>query len=401
MEESRNISRFQTFSVLALAISWVFEIAVIGPILGELSKSYPNASVLLIQNVMTAPYFTGILASLAAGKLAKHFDKKKIAITGLLIYGVTGIIPSFASDIYMILVLRLITGIGAGLVMPMTNAMISDFFSGKAREKMFGLAGTVNNAAAVIMSIFIGAVMAISWKISFYSFAVIFVVAFIAIIGLPNDPPTKQAQTEINTKKEKIPGIVYLYAVFMALCLIFVNFGITNASFVLTNEIPSTGVIIGLSLSFPGLFGAIAGAIFPSFKKLTRRGFEPVSLLIYAIGFVMFLTAKSVAPFLLGLCITGLGEGLLVPQLLTLTAERCTNQAQKDMSLALVSACFTLGFCLSPFVQSLLLLFKPATSSSNMKYLALISIVALVAASVISAIVKFNKKPVLQNSEIK
>jgi MFS family permease len=95
----RKISKFSGRCILLLAVSWVFEMATVGPVLGEIAKLYPDASMLLIQNIMTIPFLTGIPVSLVAGKLARRYNKKTLAIIGLIIYGIFGISPAFTTTI--------------------------------------------------------------------------------------------------------------------------------------------------------------------------------------------------------------------------------------------------------------------------------------------------------------
>ena len=101
----QDLSKFGTFSVLILAFCWLFEASTVGPALGEIGKAFPRSSVLQLQNIMTAPFLTAIIFSLIAGKLLRFVSKKTIAIIGLLIYGITGILPAFATSVHQILII--------------------------------------------------------------------------------------------------------------------------------------------------------------------------------------------------------------------------------------------------------------------------------------------------------
>ena len=80
------------------------------------------------------PFVAVLFFSAIAGKLSEYFDKKNILMLGLLIYGATGIMPAFATSIDQKMILRLIAGIGVGLVLPMTNAIIADHYLGNERR---------------------------------------------------------------------------------------------------------------------------------------------------------------------------------------------------------------------------------------------------------------------------
>ena len=168
MQNVNHLTKFNAFSILLLAFCWLFEASAIGPALGEIAKAFPQASLLQIQNVMTAPLWTAIIVSVIAGKLAEYFDKKAIVLIGLLIYAVTGVLPIFVTNINQVIILRVITGIGAGLVLPMTNAMITVHYSGVDRERMFGLASSVSNIANVFVNVIVGFLITVSWKMTLY-----------------------------------------------------------------------------------------------------------------------------------------------------------------------------------------------------------------------------------------
>lgn len=386
----KSLSGFGTFSVLSLAFCWLFEASAIGPALGEIGKAFPDASVLQLQNVMTAPFLTAIVFSLISGKLLKFVSKKSIALVGLLIYSVTGILPAFATNIEQILILRLLTGVGVGLVLPLANAYIADYFSGPAVEKMIGYASSVSNVANVAMSFIVGIIMVISWKMAFYSFSLILVILLIALFGLPKSSPRKglvQKTAAQDRKGESLPGIVYLYALLMTLLWIVFAFATLNLALFITHENISPVWTIGICMLFPALGSIVAGIIFPPVRKALDRNFETTSLLIFALGFVLLFFSHSFPIVLIATALIGLGNGMLVPHIFNLTAERCKNPQQKDMAFGMVTAGITLGPLLSPFVQKLIIMLNPG-ADSTFRYIFICAVVCLAVASIVTFVVK-------------
>ncbi len=386
----KQISNFGTFSVLILAFCWLFESSAVGPALGEIGKAFPGASVLQLQNIMTAPFLTAFIFSLIAGKLLKFYSKKTIALVGLFIYGTTGILPAFSTSVNQILILRLVTGIGVGLVLPLANAFIADCFSGPKVEKMMGYASSVSNIANVVMSFVVGVLMVISWKMSFYCFVLIFVIFFIALFGLPKSPPSKELMQETaaqDRKKEKLPGIVYWYALLMTSLWIVFPFATLTLALFITAENISPVWTIGICMLVPALGSSVAGLIFPPLRKSLDKSFETVSLLVFALGFVFLFLAHSLTMVLVAAACIGLGQGVLVPHLFNLTAKKCKNSQQKDMAFGLVTACITFGPLLSPFVQKLMIMLTPGVPST-FRYLYACAVVCLFIGSIVTFIVK-------------
>lgn len=386
----KQISNFGTFSVLILAFCWLFEASTVGPALGEIGKAFPDASVLQLQNIMTAPFLTAFIFSLITGKLLKFYSKKTIALVGLSIYGITGILPAFATSVNQILILRFLTGIGVGLVLPLANAFIADCFSGPKVEKMMGYASSVSNVANVTMSFVVGVLMVISWKMAFYCFFLIFVIFFIALFGLPKSPPGKELMQETaaqDRKKERLPGIAYGYAVLMTSLWIVFSFATLTLALFITAENISPVWTIGICMLFPALGSIVAGLIFPPLRKILDKNFEAVSLLVFALGFGFLFFAHSLTMILIAAACIGLGQGVLVPHLFNLTAGKCKNSQQKDMAFGLVTACITFGPLLSPFVQKLIIMLNPGVPST-FRYLYACAVVCLFLGSIVTFIVK-------------
>lgn len=223
MSDNAKITKYTGFSILLIAFVWIFETSAVSPILGALTQEFPNETNFKIQLVSTMPFLTSIIFSIVAGVLAKRYDKKKLVIFGLLIYGVTGMLPAFAHTINQILLLRLITGIGVGFVLPLPNIMITEHYDGKQRERMLGLATSVANIANVINSVLIGCLLMIGWRSCFLAFILVLVIMVNCIFGLPKSPPLKQDAENVQANltkpmKKNIPFIAYI----LGLCMVLI-----------------------------------------------------------------------------------------------------------------------------------------------------------------------------------
>ena len=161
-----KLTKFNVFTMLLIPFVWIYELSVVAPILGEVAKAFPNASTFQLQLIVIMPFFTSIPFSIIAGKLAKRYDKKNLIIIGLLIYGVAGMLPFFCQTMGQVLIFRLITGIGVGMVLPLPNAIIAEHFTGTQRERMLGAATGVANVANVLDSVAVGFILTLWMEIS-------------------------------------------------------------------------------------------------------------------------------------------------------------------------------------------------------------------------------------------
>ena len=347
--ENSHLSRLNAFTILLIPFVWLYEASVIGPTLGQLAQAFPAASELQIKLVMTAPFLTSIIFSVISGKLANTFDKKTITVTGLFIYGVTGIMPAFAVDINQILMYRLLTGIGVGLVLPLPNAIIAEHYTGEKRERMLGMATAVANIANIVASIIIGFVLVLGWQYPYYSFGLVLVIMLVAVFGLPKSPPRPVAET--TQKSAGVPPVVWGLALFMTVNFLLLGFNIFNCALFMTAEKIGPPWMIGIAISVPAMGCTLAGAFFPELCKSFKSFFVTGNLILFAIGFGVLYQAHSFPAILVANFLCGFGSGALVPYVLYQTADKVPD-TRKDMAYGIVTSCIHFGYLISPFAQN-------------------------------------------------
>ncbi|MBP2651931.1 MAG: transporter [Firmicutes bacterium] len=357
-----KLTKFNIFTILLIPFVWIYELSVVAPILGSVAAAFPDASTFQLQLIVIMPFFASIPMSVVAGKLAEKFDKKNLILVGLAIYGVAGMLPFLAQTMSQILIARLITGIGVGLVLPLPNALIAEHFTGTQRQRMLGLATGVANIANVLDSIAVGFILLYGWRYPFLCFAICLVIMAIAIFGLPKSAPNKQAVVDVvdnHLASKSIPKIVYALVGFMTINWMFFAFNIENMALFMTTESIGLPWMIGIAVCLPGGASIISGAIFPNFYNKTKNYLVFLSIAIFAIGYVTLYCAHDFAVQSVANILIGLGSGMLAPYILNLTSQK-VEPAHRDAAYGLVTSGIHMGFLLAPFVQLIM-----ATISGN------------------------------------
>jgi len=382
METEIKMSRFNIFTILLIPFVWMYIGAAIGPSLGPLAQAFPRSSAFSLKMVMSIPFITSVIFSVVSGKLAKFIDKKIILICGLFLYGVTGIFPAWATSITQILILRTLSGVGVGLVLPLPSAIIAENFTGVRRERYLGLESCVSNIANVLISLVVGFLLILGWQYVFYSFAIVFVVMLFTMVGVPKSPPVKQGQDAKNVsgREENLPKIVYLLALAMLAVWTLMGFCSTNISLFMTNEHIGSPGMIGVVMGVLGILAIFSGALLPEIHKLLGKYFLPVSLLVYGIGFALLWNAHSMISVFISVFLIGIGPGILPPYIFNVLAIK-VKQEQKDNAYGIVSAGIHLGAFISPMVQ---LLVSSVGQNSSERFLFLSAAVVLITTAVIA-----------------
>jgi EmrB/QacA subfamily drug resistance transporter len=103
------------------------------------------------------------------GKLADLFGRKKIFITGVILFVVGSMLSGAAQTMTQLIWFRAFQGIGAGAVMPLTFTIIGDLYPGEQRAKMQGVFSSVWGIAGLLGPLVGGFfVDQISWRWIFY-----------------------------------------------------------------------------------------------------------------------------------------------------------------------------------------------------------------------------------------
>ncbi len=219
-------------AILSISLLTVMASAAISPALARIRQAFPGADITLIKLVLTLPSLVIIPFTLVSGWLLKFFKKKQVLMAGLVIYLVTGVGAGFAKTIGQLLFIRALFGIGVGLIIPLSTALIADFFEGEERTKMMGLSGSVSHFGGVIFTLLAGWLACISWRLAFGVYGLTLVIILMVMLWVPEP----QSSVRGGIVKGKLPGGVYVCAVLGALMMVAFYAAPTNLAMFIESE---------------------------------------------------------------------------------------------------------------------------------------------------------------------
>jgi EmrB/QacA subfamily drug resistance transporter len=223
------------------------------------------------------------------GVLGDRIGRKRVLITGLVIFGLASAICAFSVNVGMLIGFRAVMGIGGAAVLPTTLAIITVVFPPHERGKAIGAwAGAVG--AAVALGPVLGGVLlqhpqwsnwltGNDWGSVFLINVPIVLIGVIAIVKVV--PETKNP----NARRLDLLGLVLSVAGLVALI-----FGIINAS--------STRDWLSLEVVIPVIIGIAIISLFLWLEARSDHASFDVSLFRNR-GYAVSLTAASLAFFAL------------------------------------------------------------------------------------------------------
>ncbi len=136
-------------------------------------------------------YLLALAATIAAAAhLSSRLGHRRIFISGLAIFTIASVLCGAAINGTMLIIFRAIAGLGAALIAPTSQALITDAFTGKDRGKALGTYTGVSSAGVILGPILSGSLTGFfGWQWIFYvnlplGLAILF-------LTLYADPPEK------------------------------------------------------------------------------------------------------------------------------------------------------------------------------------------------------------------
>ena len=136
--EGRQVNKAWFFAILSLAVFATQNAAfIVPPLLVEISSDM-NISVAVAGQLATATFAAWAVAVVSVGPLSDSFGRRPVALAGMLLLFVSVVASAFAPNIETFLVLRVLTGLGAGTLPPNAVGAISDVISPERRAQAVG-----------------------------------------------------------------------------------------------------------------------------------------------------------------------------------------------------------------------------------------------------------------------
>lgn len=100
--------------------------------------------------VVTAYLLTSTISVPIAGKLSDIYGRRKLLLTGIVIFVITSLLCGMAQNIEQMIAFRAIQGIGGGILFANAFAIIGDLFDARERGKWQGIFGAVFGLSSLV-----------------------------------------------------------------------------------------------------------------------------------------------------------------------------------------------------------------------------------------------------------
>ena len=351
-ENTQKYSKMLIPSILSVSILTIMAPTAVSPAMAAIKEAFPDVSETTAKLVLTLPTLIMIPIGLTSAKMTAKIDKKKLLLTGMLLFLIFGVAGGFVSSFPMLLLMRVLFGIGLGIMTPLSTSLIFDFApEPERRNKLLGIQGASNQLGGLIFLSLSGYLAAISWQYSFYVYAFVLVSIVLTALFLPAMPP-KPMMKNPNAKPKKMNKKIFILAFFA--CMIFACYFIINTDLAIFMAKDNLGDAddCGYALSIMRIPAILAGIMLARIMKKLKDFTMPVATTVMALGYLIIAFAHSYWMVMTGCLVVGLGGGFALPPI-SLFLPRIVTPRQRTLGVAIIMSVAQLGQFVSPLYTSL------------------------------------------------
>ena len=347
--------------ILKIALLSVSMLVAVAPAINAnipaMKEAFPQIPLSMVEMITTIPSLFLMISVLTSGFIAKKIGYKQTIMLGLGIVAISGIIPVFIGNFYLVLFSRAALGFGIGLFNSLLIGLISYFFDGNERTTLIGYHEALGGLGGMLITYIAGQLMHVNWQAPFISYAIAIPVFFIFWKVIPK-VKTKDIlhkntkQVVVNDGKEGNFSIVFVFMILIVIgATLNMTMGIKVSSLIVEQGYGSASdastVIMLLSLG-----AMISGFLFGKMYNIFKNYIMSVGFTITALA--MFIIGISNASWMtvLGGFLVGFGFRVMMPCLTNIVNSSHLKNPTLATSLLLVA--YNLGSAFAPYGSMLI-----------------------------------------------
>ena len=361
-------------------------IAAINGNIAIIAQSFPDVPLSTVELISTIPSFALIISVLCSSYIARVLKPKTTILTGVLIAAVSGILPYFVSNIYVVLASRAAFGFGVGLFNSLLVTYISSLFDGEDRTSMIGLHQAMGSGGGIIITFISGQLLKYGWQVSFLSYAICFISLILFVLFVPKIAMPQAAKNSTEGSGSMSAVFPWMILIFLTMTC-YMTYGIKISSLIKEGGYgsASTGSYVIMALCAGSL---ITGSSFAKLLKALDRKLLAAGYLITGIAMLLLSISRSEFLTIAAGVISGLGNACIMPYILNHLNSRNLKNAALASSLMYVA--YNLGSALSPYGAIVIQSISPFEGISGLFMMLFCLYLILAAVGIIYAV--FTKK---------
>lgn len=363
------------------------------PALPRMAESFKAAPSLI--NLTLIMFFAFYAAgTLFWGPLSDKYGRKRILIIGLIMYTLASVLCAVSSNVYQLIVFRILQAIASGAATSVAQAVVKDSYAGRKRVSVLALVSSMTMISPIVAPV-VGALI-----LSFTSWRGVFFV--LAVVGLLSMAASAAMEETIDQHYEgsimqslgrlgvvaRNAGFISLVLTFSLMSIAMMSF-ISSSSYIYVDQFGLSEQVYSYFFAGNAFFMVVGPMLYMRLSKYLKMNLIiTVSYVISTVSGLMIVLVGSTSPwiFTLTLLPSTLAGSITRPPSANLMLEQ--QKADTGAAVSLMSFAFTVFGCIGMVLISLN--WDDRVKVMGMMYM-ILSLISLVLWGIIS------RKPYVQN----
>ncbi len=274
--------------------------AIISSVLGDIGAAYPDVSADWLTYLISINNVAAVVSAAFFGVLAGHKMRfRTISIIAMLCFVIGGALPAvlpLGTPFWILLVTRVVIGIGRGCFVPMVQIILCGMFKDeKTRSDWFGIGNITFNLGATFGTVLAGYLGLIDWRLCFLFYAFAFIpLALFMFFFHEEDSGIEKNEAGSTFHAVKFEWDVWAHMVLYLLAIVMTQTLWNYASTSMTVRgigSDQVGLILSTFTVASMVIGLTIGIIF----RATRSFIMALGIGVITIGFAVMMFAMGMS----------------------------------------------------------------------------------------------------------
>lgn len=344
----------ESTGILSLSLLLTSSMAISGT-LPAMLHHFTGHSRIWVEYLLSAPQIAMVIIIALGPFITKILSERFTIILGLCIIGTAGSTPFFFDTFSIIMLSRILLGVGIGLMNTRAVSMIGERYEGERRARLLGFRQSAETIGQTFMTLVAGQLLILSWKSSFlvYTFSFFVLILYLAFVPAANNSKTIEMGKDEQNKKQKMTQKELAFSLISAIFAgVLISTNVTNAlripSYIVDSGI-GTAVDGNNILSLSMFAGFLSGLVFGKMMSKLKRLLLPCFLCTGAIGLLLIALTGSKIGVTVGAFINGFSVAGCVSYVFTSLSENVTKASLNTANTFVLVGC-NLGAASAPVI---------------------------------------------------
>ncbi|MDP3340707.1 MFS transporter [Frigidibacter sp.] len=345
----------RAIALMIAASLTVMTAATISPALPGLERQFPQteANAFLVRMLVSAPSLAVVFIAPWCGMIADRVGRRRMLLAGLVLFILAGSAGLVLPTLPSILVSRLGLGVALAMIMTAQSALLGDYFSGGALQRVSSAQVSARNLGGLVFIFSAGLLATIGPRLPFAIYALpLLVLPYIwrVIVEPPRQFPSAQGYA-VPVAGASQRRVLVLAGGQMAVTMLFFVMP-TQLPFFLSASGYTSPAMTGTALGTLMLAGGVTALFYPRIRaRIGNGGNWAVGFSLMAAGFAILVGGPAQAAVFLGCAAIGAGYALTIPGFVVLSLA-ATPPGRRGRTGALLTGSVFLGQVLSPVLST-------------------------------------------------